>query len=119
MYMLTQSWENKRSYNTIVLIIDTYAHMQKVIFQEVNSNICLLHSDLRLLFISILGFALIYTLESHLPVEKILVCRTFSHLLIGFKLLPLESLWYLNAWLVGVPWQLEVIATIKVLKLQE
>lgn len=107
MYMLTQSWENKQrvidSYKTIVLEIDTYAHIQKVIFQEVNNSICLLHSHLRLLFIIIWGFALIYTLDFHLSVKKSLVCGTFSELLIGFELLPLESLWYLNAWLAGVP----------------
>lgn len=96
MYMRTQSWENKQrvtdSYETVVLIIDTYAHIQKLIFQEANSNICLRHSDLRLLFTSISGFALIYTLDFHLPVKNSLVCSTFSQLLIGFELLPLESL---------------------------
>lgn len=94
--MVTQSWENQQrvidSYKTIVLITDTHAYNQEVIFQEVNSNICLRHSDLRLLFISILGFALINTLDFNLPVKKSLVCSTFSELLIVFKLLPLESL---------------------------
>lgn len=80
--MVTQSWENQQrvidSYKTIVLITDTHAYNQKVIFQEVNNNICLRHSDLRLLFISILGFALINTLDFNLPVKKSLVCSTFS-----------------------------------------
>jgi len=49
------------SYKTFVLIICIYIHIQKVIYQEVNSNICLLPSDIGLLFVSISGFALMYT----------------------------------------------------------
>lgn len=64
----------------------------EVIFQEVNSNICQLHSDFRLLFISILGFAFIYIPDFHLPIEKGLVCSTFSQLLIGLEVLSLKSL---------------------------
>lgn len=39
----------------------------KIIFYEVNSN---MHSDFRFLFRSLLGIALIYILDFHLPVKN-------------------------------------------------
>lgn len=88
--VLGKQAKDNRQLQTIVLIIDSYTHIQKVVFQEINSNIYLVHSDSKLLFISILGFTLIYTLPS--TSKKELVCSTFNRILIGFELLPLESL---------------------------